>query len=104
MRAYNVLPPDDDILDRVHLVLANRIINIDLSWNYASEPQGCQNWYRLAEAAFGEGTGARLHKLSVKDIKYLFGIKKPEPLNVELRGGGEQGFNANDTNAGPSTH
>ena len=25
----------------------------------------------LAEAALGEGTGARLHKLSVKDIKYV---------------------------------
>jgi len=30
----------------------------------------------LAEAALGEGTGAKLHKLSVKDIKYLFGINK----------------------------
>ena len=25
----------------------------------------------LAEAALGEGTGAKLHKLSVKDIKYV---------------------------------
>ena len=28
----------------------------------------------LAEAALGEGTGAKLHKLSVKDIKYV-GLK-----------------------------
>ena len=25
----------------------------------------------LAEAALGEGSGAKLHKLSVKDIKYV---------------------------------
>ena len=25
----------------------------------------------LAEAALGEGTGVKLHKLSVKDIKYV---------------------------------
>ncbi|KAH0579626.1 hypothetical protein H2248_002476 [Termitomyces sp. 'cryptogamus'] len=28
----------------------------------------------LAEAALGEGSGAKLHKLSVRDIKYLFGM------------------------------
>jgi len=28
----------------------------------------------LSEAALGEGTGAKLHKLSVKQIKSLFGM------------------------------
>lgn len=32
----------------------------------------------LAEAALGEGSGAKLHKLSVKDIKYLFGMGPKE--------------------------
>ncbi|KAL0956876.1 hypothetical protein HGRIS_002984 [Hohenbuehelia grisea] len=36
----------------------------------------------LAEVALGEGTGAKLHKLSVKDIKLLFGMKTaPEPAS-----------------------
>jgi len=29
----------------------------------------------LAEAALGEGSGAKLHKLSVRDIKYVCFIK-----------------------------
>jgi len=29
------------------------------------------NFSGLAEAALGEGTGAKLHKLSVKDIRYV---------------------------------
>jgi len=32
----------------------------------------------LAEAALGEGSGAKLQKLSVKDIKYLFGLGPKE--------------------------
>jgi hypothetical protein len=28
-------------------------------------------WLGLAEAALGEGSSAKLHKLSVKDIKYV---------------------------------
>ncbi|KAF8064022.1 SNF2 family DNA-dependent ATPase [Lyophyllum atratum] len=89
----------------LNLVSANRIINMDLSWNYAAESQAYDRVHRigqekdvfvkrlvventieermlllqdvkvgLAEAALGEGTGAKLHKLSVKDIKYLFGM------------------------------
>ncbi|KJA22647.1 hypothetical protein HYPSUDRAFT_87246 [Hypholoma sublateritium FD-334 SS-4] len=91
----------------LNLVSANRIVNMDLSWNYAAEAQAYDRCHRigqekevyvkrlvventiedrmlrlqevktgLAEAALGEGTGAKLHKLSVKDIKYLFGINK----------------------------
>ncbi|GLB44215.1 putative SNF2 family N-terminal domain [Lyophyllum shimeji] len=89
----------------LNLVAANRIINMDLSWNYAAESQAYDRVHRigqekdvfvkrlvventieermlmlqdvkvgLAEAALGEGTGAKLHKLSVRDIKYLFGM------------------------------
>ncbi|KAF8888452.1 SNF2 family N-terminal domain-containing protein [Gymnopilus junonius] len=86
----------------LNLVSANRIINMDLSWNYAAEAQAYDRCHRigqekdvyvkrlvvedtiedrmlqlqdvktgLAEAALGEGTGTNLHKLSVKDIKYV---------------------------------
>jgi len=89
----------------LNLVSANRVINMDLSWNYAAESQAYDRCHRigqekhvyvkrlvventieermlllqdvkvgLAEAALGEGSGAKLHKLSVKDIKYLFGM------------------------------
>ncbi|KAF9468325.1 SNF2 family DNA-dependent ATPase [Collybia nuda] len=89
----------------LNLVSANRIVNMDLSWNYAAESQAYDRCHRigqeksvfvkrlvventieermlrlqdvkvgLAEAALGEGSGVKLHKLSVKDIKYLFGI------------------------------
>ncbi|KDQ52340.1 hypothetical protein JAAARDRAFT_210552 [Jaapia argillacea MUCL 33604] len=89
----------------LNLVAANRVINLDLSWNYASESQAYDRVHRLgqekevfvkrlvvqdtiedrmlymqsiksdlASAALGEGPG-NLHKLSVKDIKLLFGIK-----------------------------
>jgi len=37
----------------------------------------------LAEAALGEGTGAKLQKLSVKDIKYVgvpFGLDADRPI------------------------
>ncbi|KAF8958574.1 SNF2 family N-terminal domain-containing protein [Flammula alnicola] len=91
----------------LNLVSANRIVNMDLSWNYAAEAQAYDRCHRigqekevyvkrlvvedtiedrmlrlqdvkvgLAEAALGEGTGAKLHKLSVKDIRYLFGMNK----------------------------
>ncbi|KAG6810754.1 hypothetical protein H0H92_010463 [Tricholoma furcatifolium] len=94
----------------LNLVSANRIINMDLSWNYAAESQAYDRVHRigqekdvvvkrlvvdntieermlqlqdvktgLAEAALGEGTGAKLHKLSVKDIKYLFGMTPITP-------------------------
>ncbi|KAL6299805.1 SNF2 family N-terminal domain-containing protein [Sparassis latifolia] len=84
----------------LNLVSANRIINLDLSWNYASESQAYDRVHRLgqekevfvkrlvvsntieermlqlqetkvglAEAALGEGTGVKLHKLSVKELK-----------------------------------
>jgi hypothetical protein len=93
----------------LNLVSANRIINMDLSWNYASESQAYDRVHRLgqdkdvfikrlivrdtieermlqlqdvkvglAEAALGEGTGAKLHKLSVKDIRLLFGMNKDD--------------------------
>ncbi|KAF9485841.1 hypothetical protein BDN70DRAFT_870738 [Pholiota conissans] len=91
----------------LNLVSANRIVNMDLSWNYAAEAQAYDRCHRigqekevyvkrlvvedtiedrmlrlqdvktgLAEAALGEGTGTNLHKLSVRDIKYLFGMNK----------------------------
>lgn len=93
----------------LNLVSANRVVNMDLSWNYAAESQAYDRCHRigqekpvhvkrlvventieermlllqdvkvgLAEAALGEGTGAKLHKLSVKDIKYLFGMGPKE--------------------------
>ncbi|TRM63219.1 SNF2 family N-terminal domain-containing protein [Schizophyllum amplum] len=93
----------------LNLVSANRVINLDLSWNYAAESQAYDRCHRigqdkpvwikrlvvedtieermlklqdvkvgLAEAALGEGTGTRLHKMSVKEIKFLFGMTKPK--------------------------
>ncbi|KIJ64280.1 hypothetical protein HYDPIDRAFT_175635 [Hydnomerulius pinastri MD-312] len=90
----------------LNLVTANRIINLDLSWNYASESQAYDRVHRLgqekevfvkrlvvkntieermlrlqevktnlADAALGEGSGVKLHKMSVKEIKTLFGMK-----------------------------
>ncbi|KAG2133783.1 P-loop containing nucleoside triphosphate hydrolase protein [Suillus bovinus] len=90
----------------LNLVMANRIINLDLSWNYASESQAYDRVHRLgqekdvfvkrlvvkntieermlrlqevksdlADAALGEGTGTKLQKMSVKEIKTLFGMK-----------------------------
>ncbi|KAG1773367.1 P-loop containing nucleoside triphosphate hydrolase protein [Suillus placidus] len=90
----------------LNLVAANRIINLDLSWNYASESQAYDRVHRLgqekdvfvkrlvvkntieermlrlqevktdlANAALGEGTGTKLQKMSVKEIKTLFGMK-----------------------------
>ncbi|KZT05039.1 uncharacterized protein LAESUDRAFT_656488 [Laetiporus sulphureus 93-53] len=84
----------------LNLVSANRIVNMDLGWNYASESQAYDRVHRLgqdkevfvkrlvvrdtieqrmlklqetkvglAEAALGEGTGIKLHKLSVKELK-----------------------------------
>ncbi|KAG1859721.1 SNF2 family N-terminal domain-containing protein [Suillus subluteus] len=84
----------------LNLVVANRIINLDLSWNYASESQAYDRVHRLgqekdvfvkrlvvkntieermlrlqevktdlADAALGEGTGTKLQKMSVKEIK-----------------------------------
>ncbi|KAJ6476379.1 SNF2 family DNA-dependent ATPase [Mycena sanguinolenta] len=89
----------------LNLVAANRIINMDLSWNAAAETQAYDRAHRigqdknvwvkrlvventieermlklqdvksgLADAALGEGTGGSLHKMSVKDIKQLFGM------------------------------
>lgn len=91
----------------LNLVSANRIINMDLGWNYASESQAYDRVHRLgqekevfvkrlvvrntieermlklqetkvglAEAALGEGTGVKLHKLSVKELKDLFGMNR----------------------------
>lgn len=93
----------------LNLVAANRIVNMDLSWNYAAESQAYDRAHRigqvksvwvkrlvventieermlklqdvkvgLAEAALGEGTGNKLHKLSVKDIKFLFNMNKDQ--------------------------
>ncbi|KZT24992.1 hypothetical protein NEOLEDRAFT_1156494 [Neolentinus lepideus HHB14362 ss-1] len=89
----------------LNLVSANRVVNMDLSWNFATESQAYDRVHRLgqekevfvkrlivkdtieermlklqalktdlANAALGEGTG-NLHKLSVKDIVNLFGIR-----------------------------
>ncbi|EMD32811.1 hypothetical protein CERSUDRAFT_143402 [Gelatoporia subvermispora B] len=91
----------------LNLVSANRVVNMDLSWNWASESQAYDRVHRLgqekevfvkrlvvrntieermlklqetkvglAEAALGEGSGVKLHKLSVKEIKDLFGMNK----------------------------
>ncbi|KAF9074434.1 SNF2 family N-terminal domain-containing protein [Rhodocollybia butyracea] len=91
----------------LNLVAANRIVNMDLAWNYAAESQAYDRAHRigqdkevfvkrlvvrntieerllqlqdvktgLAEAALGEGTGTKLNKLSMKDIKFLFGMTK----------------------------
>ncbi|KAK0483680.1 SNF2 family DNA-dependent ATPase [Armillaria novae-zelandiae] len=93
----------------LNLVTANRLVNMDLSWNYAAESQAYDRAHRigqvkpvwvkrlvventieermlklqdvkvgLAEAALGEGTGNKLHKLSVKDIKFLFNMNKDQ--------------------------
>ncbi|KAI0640989.1 P-loop containing nucleoside triphosphate hydrolase protein [Trametes meyenii] len=89
----------------LNLVSANRVINLDLSWNFATESQAYDRVHRLgqeknvyvkrlvikntieermltlqetkthlADAALGEGSGHKLHKLSVKQIKDLFGM------------------------------
>ncbi|KAJ6490225.1 SNF2 family DNA-dependent ATPase [Mycena vitilis] len=89
----------------LNLVAANRIINMDLSWNLAGETQAYDRVHRigqeknvwvkrlvventieermlklqdvksgLSDAALGEGTGGSLHKMSVKDLKQLFGM------------------------------
>ncbi|KAF5337985.1 hypothetical protein D9758_014335 [Tetrapyrgos nigripes] len=94
----------------LNLVAANRIINMDLSWNYAAESQAYDRAHRigqnktvyvkrlvientiedrllqlqevkvgLAEAALGEGSGTKLQKLSMRDIKFLFGMSKKGP-------------------------
>ncbi|KAH9985885.1 SNF2 family N-terminal domain-containing protein [Russula compacta] len=89
----------------LNLTSANRVINMDLSWNYAAESQAYDRVHRLgqekdvfvkrlvventieermlrlqdvktglADAALGEGTGVKLNKLSVREIKALFGM------------------------------
>ncbi|KZV69422.1 hypothetical protein PENSPDRAFT_676105 [Peniophora sp. CONT] len=95
----------------LNLVTANRVVNLDLSWNYAAESQAYDRVHRLgqdkevfisrlvvantieermlrlqdvktglADAALGEGSGVKLSKLSVKEIKHLFGITRlPDP-------------------------
>ncbi|KAI0655704.1 SNF2 family N-terminal domain-containing protein [Cubamyces menziesii] len=91
----------------LNLVSANRVINMDLAWNFATESQAYDRVHRLgqekevyvkrlvirnsieermlklqetkthlADAALGEGTGTKLHKLSVKQIKDLFGLSR----------------------------
>lgn len=90
----------------LNLVAANRIVNLDLSWNYAAESQAYDRAHRLgqekevyikrlvvrdtieermlrlqevksdlADAALGEGNGIKLHKMSVKEIQTLFGMR-----------------------------
>jgi SNF2 family DNA or RNA helicase len=93
----------------LNLTIANRVINMDLSWNFAAESQAYDRVHRLgqekdvfvkrlvventieermlrlqdvkmglADAALGEGTGVKLHKLSVREIKALFGMGPPQ--------------------------
>ncbi|KAK7677163.1 hypothetical protein QCA50_019872 [Cerrena zonata] len=93
----------------LNLVSANHIVNMDLSWNYASESQAYDRVHRLgqekdvtvkrlvvrhtieermlrlqetkmglSDAALGEGGGIKLHKLSVKQLKALFGMVPPD--------------------------
>jgi len=92
----------------LNLTTANRVVNMDLSWNFAAESQAYDRVHRLgqekdvfvkrlvveetieermlrlqdvkmglADAALGEGTGVKLHKLSVREIKALFGMGPP---------------------------
>ncbi|THV01709.1 hypothetical protein K435DRAFT_836766 [Dendrothele bispora CBS 962.96] len=105
----------------LNLVAANRIVNMDLSWNYAAESQAYDRAHRigqnktvfvkrlvientiedrglasllqlqevkvgLAEAALGEGTGTKLKKLSMRDIKFLFGMTKKAPSQSQDQG------------------
>ncbi|KAI0742470.1 SNF2 family N-terminal domain-containing protein [Daedaleopsis nitida] len=92
----------------LNLVSANRVINLDLSWNYATESQAYDRVHRLgqekevfvkrlvirdtieermlklqdtklglSDAALGEGTlGKKLERLSVKQIRDLFGMNR----------------------------
>ncbi|CCL99823.1 uncharacterized protein FIBRA_01847 [Fibroporia radiculosa] len=78
----------------LNLVSANRVINMDLAWNFAAESQAYdrrlvvrntieermlrlqETKVGLAEAALGEGTGIKLHKLSVRELRDLFGMNK----------------------------
>ncbi|KAI0041675.1 hypothetical protein FA95DRAFT_1501098 [Auriscalpium vulgare] len=84
----------------LNLVAANRVVNMDLSWNYAAESQAYDRVHRLgqekdvfvkrlvventieermlklqdlkvglSDAALGEGTGMKLTKMSVREIK-----------------------------------
>ncbi|KAF5383948.1 hypothetical protein D9757_007371 [Collybiopsis confluens] len=104
----------------LNLVAANRIVNMDLSWNYAAESQAYDRAHRigqektvyvkrlvvsdtieerllqlqdvkvgLAEAALGEGSGTKLTKLSMKDIKFLFGMTKNQNGVNKISGGTE---------------
>ncbi|KAI0070881.1 hypothetical protein K474DRAFT_1737680 [Panus rudis PR-1116 ss-1] len=96
----------------LNLVSANRVVNMDLCWNYATESQAYDRVHRLgqekdvfvkrlvvedtiedrmlklqdtktglAEAALGEGGAIRLHKLSVKELKSLFGMDNMDNNN-----------------------
>ncbi|OCH85007.1 hypothetical protein OBBRIDRAFT_345483 [Obba rivulosa] len=96
----------------LNLVSANRVVNMDLAWNWASESQAYDRVHRLgqdkevfvkrlvvsntieermlklqetkvglAEAALGEGSGVKLHKLSVKELKDLFGMNRNNQSN-----------------------
>ncbi|KAJ7131709.1 SNF2 family DNA-dependent ATPase [Mycena crocata] len=96
----------------LNLVSANRIINMDLRYQFRLSiyiprahriGQDKDVWVKrlvventieermlqlqdvkvgLADAALGEGTGGNLHKMSVKDIKQLFGMA-PQPNSPE---------------------
>ncbi|ESK86005.1 snf2 family dna-dependent atpase [Moniliophthora roreri MCA 2997] len=100
----------------LNLVAANRVINMDVSWNFAAESQAYDRAHRigqeknvyikrlvventieermlqlqevkvgLAEAALGEGTGTKLHKLSMKDIKFLFAMNNVAPNQAKAQ-------------------
>ncbi|KAI8992782.1 SNF2 family N-terminal domain-containing protein [Trametes punicea] len=98
----------------LNLVSANRVINLDLSWNFATESQAYDRVHRLgqekdvhvkryiirdsieesmlrlqetkihlADAALGEGSGVKLHALSVRQIKDLFRMSQ-DPRQTRL--------------------
>ncbi|KAG5219512.1 POC1 centriolar protein [Salix suchowensis] len=71
---------------RLNLVVANRVIKRMIGApSGAGEGRFCEATCRLAEAALGEGSGGKLHRLSVKDIKLGSG-RSMEPKWTDAEG------------------
>ncbi|KAH8822730.1 SNF2 family DNA-dependent ATPase [Flagelloscypha sp. PMI_526] len=87
----------------LNLVQANRVVNMDLSWNYAAESQAYDRCHRIGQIKevyinrlvikdtieermlqlqeVKVGPGRKLSKLSVKNIKFLFGMSRGKDSN-----------------------